>query len=210
MTINYNVEIDKTSIADAISLFEFVGGNSKDALRIAINKTLPKMRTASSREIRRQVRLSASYVNERLLVRRATVQRLSGAISASQRGLLLSRFSNDATIASDKVSWLRPPLVPKAGIKVKVKPDGAPKPVKAQNGNKPFYIVLNKGQNVGIAIRQGKSRKGIDVLSGPSLSQVFDTVRTDVRTEAAAELQLQMVDAMRYLLKKQFAPEPPQ
>lgn len=208
MTINYSVEVDKSAIAEAIDLFEFVGGNSKDALRIAINKTLPKMRTASSREIRKQVRLSASYVNERLTVRRATVVRLSGAISAPVRGLLLSRFSTDASIASDGVGWIRPPLVPRAGIKVKVKPDGPAKPVLPQNGNKPFYIVLNGGQNVGIAIRQGASRKGIDVLSGPSLGQVFNTVRNDVRPQAAAELQAQLVDAMRYLVVKKYPPEP--
>lgn len=208
MTINYSVEVDKTLIADAIGLFEFVGGNSKDALRIAINKTLPKIRTAASREIRKNVRLSASYVNERLTVRRATVMRLTGAISAPQRGMLLTRYSTNAQIASDGVSWIRPPLVPKAGIKVKVKPDGAAKPVKAQNGNKPFYIVLNGGQNIGIAIRQGASRKGLDVLSGPSVGQVFNSVRTDVRPQAAAELQAQLVDAMRFLLVKQYPPEP--
>ena len=47
--VSYNVELDRSQIAEAISLFEFVGGNSDDALRVAINKAGPKVRTIASR-----------------------------------------------------------------------------------------------------------------------------------------------------------------
>ena len=66
MTAAYHVDVDKEQLAQAISLFEFVGGNTADALRIAINKTAPKIRTLSSVKIREQVRLSASYVRDKL------------------------------------------------------------------------------------------------------------------------------------------------
>lgn len=208
MTARYSIQVDQAMLQNAVELLEHVGGNSADALRIAINKAAPKIKTASSRAIRDQVRLSASYVGERLTVRKATRARLSGAITVPSRGLLLSRFSTDANIAGDKVSWLKPPLVPKTGIKVKVKPSGAPKLAPFIGKNKPFYLLLNSRQNVGIAAREGSSRK-IKVFSGPSLSQVFNTVRDDVMPLATAELQAQMFDAIRYLVAKQTLPEAP-
>lgn len=201
MTISYAVDVDREQLADAISLFEFLGGSTEDALRIAINKTAPKVKTAASREIRNQVRLQASYVGERLEVTRATRKNLSAAIKTPSRGLLLSRFSTDSQVASDGVRWIRPPLVPKAGINVKVKPSG---PVK--NMGKAFYVVLTGGF-VAIAAREGDARKPLKIFRGPSLSQVFNTVRDDVTPDAGDELTRQMADAMRYLLVKQYPPE---
>ena len=89
--VAYNVELDRDAIKEAISLFEFVGGNSADALRVAINKAGPKVKTAAGRAIREQVSLKAAYVNERLTFKRATRKDLSGAIGTPSRGLLLSR-----------------------------------------------------------------------------------------------------------------------
>lgn len=208
MTINYQINVDQDAVADAVSLFEFVGGNTSDALRVAINKTAPKIKTLASRAIRDQVRLSASYVGDRLTVRKATRSRLSGAIGTPSRGLLLSRFSTDPLIAGEKVGWIKPPLIPAGGIRLKVKPVGSTTGAPGIGGNKPFYIVLNGGQNVGIAARTGSTRKGIKVFSGPSLSQVFNTVRDDVLPTASAEYQAQLLDAMRYLLVKKYPPEP--
>jgi len=59
---SYNVELDRSQIAEAISLFEFVGGNSDDALRVAINKAGSKVKTLAGRKIREQVSLKAAYV----------------------------------------------------------------------------------------------------------------------------------------------------
>lgn len=208
MSIIYQVDVDPVAVKDAVSLFEFVGGNTADAIRIAINKAAPKVKTLASAAIRAQVRLSAAYVRDRLVVKKASRARLSGAIGTLWRALLLSHFSTDPLIAGDKVGWIRPPLIPAGGIKVKIKPSGAAKPAPSIGANKPFYIVLNGGQNVGIAARTGTGRKPIKVFSGPSLSQVFNTVRADVLPAAAAEYTAQLIDAMRYLLLKKHPPEP--
>ena len=208
--IQYEVTADTEQIKEAVSLFEFVGGNTTDAIRIAINKTAPKVKTQASRAIREQVRLSASYVGERLVVTKASRAHLSGAVKTPSRGLLLSRFSTDPLIAGDKVGWFKPPLIPKGGIKVKVKPDGSAKLVQGDSepaGNKPFYMVINGGNNLAIAARLSGSKK-VKVFSGPSLSQVFNTVRDDILPAASAEYQAQLLDAMRYLLVKQYPPEP--
>lgn len=209
MTAAYRVDVDKTQLAEAISLFEFVGGNTTDALRVAINKTTPKIRTLSSSKIREQVRLSASYVRGKLTIRKATKANVSGAINTPKRGLLLTKFSTDPTIASDGVRWIRPPLVPTSGIRVKVKPTGAAKIVSpGATGAKPFYIILKDSKALGIARRNSKNRNDIEVLHGPSLSQVFDDVRQDVTPAAQDELNRQVIDAMRYILVKKYPPEP--
>ena len=207
MTTRYNVDVDQAAVADAVSLFEFVGGNTKDALRIAINKTAPKIKTLASREIRSQVRLSASYVGGRLVVRKATRAKLSGAVGTPSRGVMLSRFSTDANISGDKTSWILPPLIPKSGIKIKIKPGGPSTGAPGVGQNKPFYMVINDGQTLAIAARMGAARKPTKVFSGPSLSQVFNTVRDDVLPQAATEYQVQMIDAMRYILLKKNPPE---
>ena len=209
MTAAYRVDVDKAQLADAISLFEFVGGNTSDALRIAINKTSPKIRTLSSVKIREQVRLQASYVKDKLTIRKATRANLSGSINTPKRGLLLTKFSTDAQVASDGIRWIRPPVVPSGGIRVKVKPNGATKTVgNGAAGDKPFYIILKNSHALGIARRNSRHRNDIEVLHGPSLSQVFDDVRGDVTPEAGAEMTRQMVDAMRYILTKLHPPEP--
>ena len=210
MTTAYNVNVDQSQIAEAKALFEFVGGNTDEALRVAINKTTPKVRTASSRAIRDQVRLQAAYVNERLSSIKATRKSLNGRIRAASRGLLLSRFSTDPIVAGDKVGWWKPPAMPAQGIRVKVKPDGAAKVVTGDSetrGNTPFYMIINGGNNVAIAARVRGGRK-IKVFSGPSLSQVFNTVRDDVSPAAAEVFTGELLDAMRYLLVKKYPPEP--
>ena len=206
MTASYTITADPAAVQDAVSLFEFVGGNTDDALRIAINKAAPKVRTAASRAIREQVRLSASYVGERLVITKATRARLTGAIKAPSRGLLLAHFSTDAAVSGDKVSWLKPPATPKNGIRLKIKPSGGTVGAPGIGSNRPFYVLLNGRKNVGIAARTGVGRK-IKIFSGPSLSQVFASVRDDAMPLASAEFQAQLVDAMRYILAKKHPPE---
>ena len=204
--IGYNISANKDQIADAISLFEFVGGNSDDALRVAINRAAPKVRTKASQAIRGQVRLKAAYVNGELTIRKASRSKLSGAISAPSRGLLLSKYSTDAQVSSEKISWLKPPNAPARGIKVKVKPTGPSKPM----GSAFFYMVLPKSRALAIVRRRdtpGPQGGKIDVAYAPSLSQVFNTVRDDVLPEAGKIYQDELLDAMRFLLAKKYPKE---
>ncbi|HML83159.1 MAG TPA: phage tail protein [Thiomonas arsenitoxydans] len=205
MSVEYNVELDRDALREAISLFEFVGGNSDDALRVAINKAGPKVKTLAGRKIREQVSLKAAYVNDRLTFKRATRKDLSGAIGTPSRGLLLSRFSSEPNVANASVAWIKPPPNPYGGHYVKIKPGQPEKKIGRGGDSKPFYIVLKGSRALGIARRT--SSGAIDVLHGPSLSQVFDDVRGDVLPDAGAELQAQLLDAMRYLLAKQYPRE---
>jgi GMP synthase (glutamine-hydrolysing) A subunit len=174
--------------------------------------TMAAFRQQEVRKVREQVRLSASYVGDKLTVSKASRANLSAAIMTPSRGLLLSKFSTDALIAGEKVSWLKPPPVPPLGIRVKVKPDGAAKRVAgdSETTGQPFYLVLKNSGALGIAARrQSAGNRGgkLKVFHGPSLSQVFDEVRQEVLPEAGSELTAQLLDAMRYLLVKQYPPE---
>lgn len=204
--IQYEITADRQDIAEAVSLFEFVGGNTSDAMRIAINKAAPRVRTSASKAIRSQVRLKAAFVRDRLAIRKATRSRLSGAIQTPSRGLLLTRYSTDTNINPDKTSWILPPPLPKQGIKVKVKPSGSPKKM----GREFFYMVLPGSKALAIVRRREKAGpKGgkIDVAYAPSLSQVFNTVRDEVLPEASEIYQDELLKAMGFVLRKQFPKE---
>jgi hypothetical protein len=204
--ISYEVKVDEAQLADAKALFEFVGGNSADAVRVAINRAAPKVKTKASQAIRTQVRLKAGYVNGLLTVKKASRANLSGRITTPSRGLLLTRFSTDAQISGGTFTGLPP--IPKRGIRVKVKPSGPIKVVTSEP--KPFYIILPKSNALAIARRRttlGSEGGKIEVLYGPSLSQVFNTVRDDVLPEASEIYQAELLDAMRFLLTKKYPKE---
>jgi hypothetical protein len=211
MALEFRIDVNRDDLDSAKRFFEFIGGNTKDVIRIAINRAGPTIRTAASSEIRSQVRLSASYVRDRLTFRRATRANLEGRISAPKRGLLLSRFSTDALVAGEKVSWIKPPPVPARGIRVKIKPTGAAKVVGGGSkiDGKPFFMVLPNSRALAIVGRRAESgpRGGkIQVLYGPSLSQVFEDVAEDLTPQAAEVYARQQIDAMRYLLTKRSLP----
>lgn len=212
--IQVNVSVNQADIAEAIDLFEFVGGNTRDAVRIGINKSLKKIKNNNTGvsiagEIRRQVRLPARYVTGLLDdTDRATKTKLSGKVKTPARGLLLSRYSTNSKIAKGG-KWAGPaPDAPARGIKVKVKPNGASKTLSREH----FYMVLPNSSSLAIVRRRktpGKEGGKIEVLYGPSVSQVFsnDTLRNVIEPAATEVYQAQLLDAMRYLLSKQYPPE---
>jgi hypothetical protein len=208
--ISYDLTVDEEKLGDALELFKFVGGNTWRAMTVAINRAAPRVKTLVSTKIRGEVRLTAAYVRERLEIRKAYRGNLNGAVTAPSRGLLLAKFSTDPLISrDDKVSWIKAPSTPPGGIKVKVKPSGLAKLVPEVNGNKPFYILL-KGGNLGIAARSGGIGPGggkLEVFYGPSLSQVFGTIRQEALPEASAIYQEELISAMNYVLKKEYPPE---
>ena len=214
MTISFEVKIDEAAVADAVSAFEFVGGNTAKALQIAINKTGPKIRTLASAEMRKQVNLSASYIRERLFFVRAMPWGLTGKITTPHRGMLMPRYSTNAAIKNTVSGAVgSTPKTPKGGVRVKVKTGGGSKILRGNaetKGNKPFFMILQRSGALGIVARRaGRGARGgkIKVFYGPSMSQVFSTVRGDVLPDAAAEYQHQLLDAMRYILVKQNPPE---
>ena len=205
--VAYTVEPNREQLAEAIALFEFIGGSTRDAVRVAINKAGPQVKTASSKAIRESVNLSATYVRGKLEFRRATNSNMAGKITTPSRGILMHRFSTDPLIKNaEKVSWIRPPKVPSVGIRVKVKANKSSKIFKGTKGKNlptmegaPFFVILKNSRALGIA-RRIKGSKEFHVFHGPSVSQVFNRVKDEV---PASEIYTkQLIDAMRYVLTK--------
>lgn len=153
------------------------------AAYLAINRTLDHARTLSAREIRKQVNFPASYLegaDSRLKVsQRATASRFEGVITGRQRATSLARFV---------VGTAR-----KSGVNVRVKPTAT------THMRRAFLMRLRAGNanldttsNLGLAVRTKDGKKpsaaylptpigkNLWLLYGPSIDQVFRTVREDV------------------------------
>lgn len=155
----------------------------------AINAEAARGRTLASRKIREQIGLKAAYVNEKLKIRRATANNLVAEISTPKRGLLLTRFANRQLTVRGR----------KAGVAVRVKPQGSFKKMP-----KAFYIRLRAGAepgwNEGIALRDAATNK-VKVLHGPSISQVFNTVREDVAPELLEKYRATLAREIQYAMR---------
>lgn len=159
----------------------------------AINRTADRTRTAAAREITRQVALPASYLNPsqgRLVVsRKASPADLRAVISARTRPTMLARFASGGTVG-------------RQGVTVQVAPGFAKFMKRA------FLIALpagrggpDSGRNVGVAIRlragevihnkkvMHRMRGNLYLLYGPSVDQVFQSVRADVSPDASEFLE---------------------
>lgn len=156
----------------------------------AINRAADRTRTRAAREIREQVAFPASYLNPaqgRLVVAgRASEGKLEALISARTRPTMLARFVSSGSVGQ-------------AGVSVQVAPGFAKFMKKA------FLIRLPAGRNgdvetksnLGLAIRlkpgevirnkkvMRRIGKGLYILYGPSVSQVFSTVREEISPETA-------------------------
>jgi hypothetical protein len=171
------------------------------AARQAINKTLDHARTESARRIALQVNFSAQYLSPgegRLAVaRRATDAKLEGAIVGRHRPTSLARFATSS--APNKHS----------GVTVVVKPGGA------RFMRRAFLIRLRSGAtltdtkfNLGLAIRlkpgesitnkreMVKLSGNLYLLYGPSVDQVFRTVREDIGPDALNILESEFLRLM--------------
>jgi hypothetical protein len=211
MMANPVIEINQEQLAEAIDKFKFYGGNMDKALTIAINKSSKTMKVRIARAISDSVRLKVTYVKERLEIVRASPRNMNGRVKTPKRGILISRYSTDSNINNpDKVTWLKPPPVPKRGIRVNI--DGTVKNFSGDTGQTPFYMVF-PNRVLGIVARTGKERDSkIKAFYGASMSQVFDTLLETQRgknlTEEASEIYTkEAADAMRYLVTKMDLPK---
>jgi hypothetical protein len=178
---------------------DFAHGPEKiaQAARRAINKTADYARTQGSRAILDQVNFPASYLrgaNSRLYVKKRSVgDDLEAIITGRERPTSLARFAKQTDAKAVRK---------RGGLDVEVKPG------QAQFLKGAFLVKLRAGSattdtqfNIGVAIRfkPGQSPRNsraavqldhnVWLLYGPSVNQVFNTVREDISPEATEYLQ---------------------
>lgn len=158
--------------------------------RQAINRTLDRTRTSSDREMRQQVAFPARYLSTRLTVkRRPSGSSLAGVISGRDRPTSLARFASSRNVAASRK---------RGSVDVTVAPG------QTRNMRGAFLMQLRNG-NIGLALRlkdgetiRGKRKvvkvgKGLYLLYGPSVDQVFQGVSEDQVPGAAAFLEAEFL-----------------
>lgn len=191
---------DYLFVVEGLNEIDEIKGLPEDivkAARMAVNRTVERGRARGAKEIRKQVAFPASYLTgERgrlKITEKATNQKLQGTITGRGRPTSLARFA-------------RAKAPGKAGLKVTVKP-GSTKEMK-----KAFLLRLPQGStltdtqfNLGLAIRlkdgervQNKKSmvklgKGLYLLYGPSVDQVFRDVATQISPDTADFLEAEFL-----------------
>ncbi|MEL4071755.1 hypothetical protein WKW50_16545 [Ochrobactrum sp. GPK 3] len=178
---------------DIIEDIEGLDPNIMQAAYRAINASADRGRTDSDDLIRRQVNFPKSYLNPsqgRLTVsKRASAASLEAVITGRRRATSLARFLTKGEPG-------------KKGVSVSVKP--------GRNVDLPnaFLMKLRSGsgnidtvKNLGLAVRTKRGTRpdkaykpvrvadGLWLLYGPSVDQVFKTVRQDVTPEVERTLE---------------------
>lgn len=203
------VEVDAAQLAEVQERLEYLRNGANRALARALNRTASKGKTLASREIRKQVRLSAADVRERLAGPanrfdcKATINKLTAKISTAKRGIRLDNF-----LVSAAPTRAGRPTTP---IKVRVKPSGAAETiasgwwVRAKSSGGYLIAVDNDVlRRLGMKTKIGGSLS-YTALHGPSLSQVFE----DVKDQLGGELQAALADNLQHEMEWLITKYPP-
>lgn len=175
------VSVDKNQLLETELILSGFRLEGPKILSRALNATASKGRTLGSKKIREQVNLKSKYVKEKLKLKRATWQKLTASISAESRGLILMNYAT-GTSGDD--------------FKVKVK-KGATKTI----SNAFLATVYAGGRKIDVIAQRHPKTGKFDVLYGPSVSQVFNSVRDEIDTELMDELEIQTDRQINSFLK---------
>ncbi len=179
---------DITGDKAALKTLRQLGKYGEQAMTRATNNAGRRARTLSSKEIRAQVNLKAGYVRNRLKIKRATRSRPEFVISAAKRGVLMTRYPYRTT---------------RRGVTVKIKRTGARAVLEGA-----FVTQVNAGgRKVDVvAVRQpGRFSTGnrrFKVLYSPSVSQVFNKVRGEIKPEVDRYFEEQIRKELNQALRR--------
>ncbi|ERP95691.1 hypothetical protein Q669_29420 [Labrenzia sp. C1B10] len=169
-----------TSLADVKKISPAIERN----IRFTVNKGADKARTLSAGEIQNQVNFPASYLrgDKRLAVtKRAQGNNLEAEITGRRRPTSLARFIVGGTSKRGGVSVSVQPgssATIKRGFILKLRSGTASLD---QASNRGLAIRLKPGEKPSRAYKPFKIGDGLYLLYGPSVDQVFKTVRQDVQ-----------------------------
>jgi len=150
-----------------------------------------KARDRAVNRIADQVLLDKSYIRQRIEVLAAKKDELgwSAEVRAFRRGVLLTRFAHTAVFGPRKSGDGQKQV----GISGQITPQKSYR-------SSFFYIALKSGA-MGIAKRTERTgRDNYKVLYGPSVSQVYASVREDI----AGEVQLDLQQALQSQLEQLY------
>lgn len=173
----------------------------------AINRTTERARTAGGREIRKQVNLPARYVNDNLFTgASATTDRLERAIYGRFRATSLARYAKGSPESSRRAGGVNLTIAPgsarfmKRAFLVRLRGEGGDT---GANANIGLAIRLRPGET----IRNKKfsltaTKSGFTLLYGPSIDQLFQTVRDDITPDTSEFLEREFLRLVELDLPK--------
>ncbi len=185
---------DMKIVLDAFA--QLTGKHSAVALQTVLSDAAKHGRERAVSAIAGQVALGKPYIGRHLRVLPPAQKGdfLEAGVQATRRGVLLSRFENRGLLVPKKHPRRGKGSTKHGGV------TGMIKPGRRYTEPKFFYISLRGSGATGIAVRTGKGRSAYKVLQGPSVSQVFQSVRNDI----APELQERAARKVAGLLLEAF------
>lgn len=168
---------DMKIVLDAMA--QLTGKHSAVALQTVLSDAAKHGRERGVAAIGGQVALSKQYIGRHLRVL-PTAQKgdyWEAGVQATRRGVLLSRFENRGLRVPKKHPRRGKGSTKHGGV------TGMVKPGRRYTEPKFFFIGLRGSGAKGIAVRTGQGRDAYKVLHGPSVSQVFQSVRNDIAPE---------------------------
>ena len=196
--VEHRVAVDDASYQDIISWLKFLEVNTEKALQIAVNKTMPPVRTLGIKRIAARRNLKVKYLRERINVaQKASVTNAGvGKISAKARGLLLNRYETRRAANHDQATAGRLPSNPP---RVRTDRGGAIKKLSSK-----WFFLRFPNQYIGIARRLGPGRNAkIDVAYAPSASQEWFREKEAIEPEIGPIFRSRLANTANYLIRKQ-------
>ncbi len=160
----------------------------KTSLISTVNEVANDVVTRGIQRISETINLKPSYIKQHLRVsKRANRSSDEAWVSASKRGVLLSRFDARQEFRESIDRRGRPSGRVNGGVSVKVKTNGARKTIASA-----FLIKLRGSGALGVAVRPSSmqnlnkrewkevNKRGYAVLSGPSVDQLFMATKDEL------------------------------
>ncbi|AVO56173.1 phage tail protein [Ectopseudomonas mendocina] len=165
--------------------FDAAPDKLRRAIQLALNTVGRSTRTQSWREIRDEINLKPSYIQNEVNFLPATPENLRVIIYARKRGVTLSQFPH-------RQLWRRGKNGQRvaAGVRVDVG-KGWTELVKGA-----FIAPVGPAGGL-IAERIGKPRLPVEILHGPSPSQVLNTKLDDIGADAEPKLEAEIERQLR-------------
>jgi len=172
-----SIRIDAKGLEAQLQRLDSAPARLTRAVRLALNTVGRRARTIAWREIREEINLKPSYIRNEVNYIPATEAALQVVIYARRKGVTLSQFPHRQLYRRGKNGKRV-----KAGIRVSVSKTS----VELVEG----AFIAPIGPAGGLIVeRIGKPRLPIDVLHGPSPSQVMETKLDDIGDQADSLLQ---------------------
>lgn len=167
--------VDQAQLNELKTMVEGLHLNGPKILTRALNRTLNKSKTAAAKRIKEKVGFKSKKTKEKFKDKKATWKSLSARLYADKRGLLLTNFVVGTTPDGHfQVKVLK-------GNKTKIIKNAFLTKIKA--GDQWVDVIAERAEG-----RYATGNRKINILYGPSTSQVFEWVKGDVEIEMAGFL----------------------